>query len=545
MDYAKDLNNGTIVTAERASSWHSYCCPRPECGGRVYLAKGHVQRAHFRHYPGEGSSACEEYFPGSGSHVNVVDQPPLDVEDEPASLGLVLSEVEGQWTVGLRLPEIPPEEFGHLGLAALRGALIEVYAGPHRHTKMSALELRPGVHAARVAVPPGLQQYRTQPVGTWPETIDSNRWRLQARGLGALGTLFRLRQGEWTRLLGGSGVHLGETLMLLADSRCPPPVSVPSIRQFETPAIGMQWSYWEVRVPDDVARAGEWLAALGHALAPRPWRLTLVTPARAFTDNGYPTFWLGDVATLKLDAPRHSLEATTVVFAFDSSRYITPVTTASDGTSYLAIDVPRPGLVRLGIGADARSSIELQFVTRPPLSHLECTAIPRLRIRIGEEHLSAWTNSRYALRIRPSAPPAVHADLAHDAARASVTFWQRGSRRSRPGLSARDLATTLEQLLCADGVSLIEVDAGGLGRVEIAPTNVESSLAAAPPGPGRLDWWHLVRSSLSQPSEVSVCARLGLPGHPQACVVRPVGPASLVRSRLQARARTGRGDSRR
>src|SRR4051812_33842272 len=113
MDHAKELQSGKIVAATHASSWRSYACPRPDCRGRVYLAKGAIQRPHFRHYPGEGTDACEEYFPGSGSDTEPVrQQRTAAVEEEPAALGLVLSELDRQWTLDLRLPEISSEEFG-------------------------------------------------------------------------------------------------------------------------------------------------------------------------------------------------------------------------------------------------------------------------------------------------------------------------------------------------------------------------------------------------------------------------------------------------
>lgn len=543
MDYAKEVHSGKVVAASDCSSWRSYVCPRPECGGQVSFVPGQIQRAHFRHKPGQGSAACEEYFPSSGADTDAVPQPLSAVEDETAALGLVLSELDGQWALCLRLPEISREEFGAAALTTLRGALIDVFAGQHRHVQVSALDLRPGVGAARVGIPPSLQEYRSQSVGAWPPTIDRHRWHLQSRRLEATGTLFRLRRGEWTRLLSDSGVHQGETLMVLADTRCPPPSSIPSKLHFQTNSGGMHWAFWEVQVPDDLDSAGQWLTLMGHSLVPRPWQLTLVTPARGFTEDGDPVFWLGDAATLKMEAPWRSSTTTTLVRAFESNTQRTPVTTNSEGASYVSIDAPRPGLTRLSVGGDARSRIDVHFVGKPTSSLLESLAeTPRLRIWVGEKCLSAWGEPRYAISIQRSLPPQIHADLGHETARARVTVWQHGSRRSHRGLSARDIGRVLESALC-DGTSRIDVDADGLGRVELAPTVVSSAISEGTPRIDRLLWRDHLLANVSPRSETNASAVLGRPRVSKVCVVRPVGAATLVRARLALRGRYGRGDS--
>src|SRR5262249_16215997 len=160
------------------------------------------------------------------------------------------------------------------GLATLRSALIDVFAGPLRLVRISALELRPGVGAARAGVPPSLQDYRAQPVGTWPAAIDRQRWALPSRRLDAQGTLFPCRKGDWKRLRPSSVVQQSETLMLLADKRSPPPMRVTHTLHFEMSSGEMRWACWEVRVPEDLDSAGRWLQRLGHFLVPRPWQLT-------------------------------------------------------------------------------------------------------------------------------------------------------------------------------------------------------------------------------------------------------------------------------
>ncbi len=108
MDRARDLTNGEIVAAEEASRERPYVCRRPGCGGRVYLPHVAIQRPHFRHRPGEGTPACEEYVASSGSSGEPVAPIVAAVEDVPTALGLILDQFDGEWRVGLRLPEIPP-----------------------------------------------------------------------------------------------------------------------------------------------------------------------------------------------------------------------------------------------------------------------------------------------------------------------------------------------------------------------------------------------------------------------------------------------------
>ena len=544
MDYAKELQSGKIVEATHASSWRSYACPRPECRGRVYLAKGAIQRPHFRHYPGEGTEACEEYFPGLGSGTESLrQQPAAAVEEEPAALGLVLSELDGKWTLGLRLPEISAEEFGDAALATLRMAQVEAFAGQHRHAQVSALSLRPGIGTARVAVPPSLQPYRAQSSGTWPASVDRRRWHLECRGLEAKGTLFRLRNAEWTRLVAESGVHQGETILVLADKRCPLPKGLPSVVHCQMHSGGIQWILSEVIVPDDLDQVGGWLANLGYELVPKPWEAIIVTTPRGFTERGHPTFWVSDTPIIKVEAPTRSAHTCTYVLTFETNRYLAELTTASSGVSYVAVVPTRPGLQRFTVAGDPRSTIDLQVVEGPAtLAQLESVAnTPRLQIWIGDACLKAWGESEYALKVQRSAPPRVMADLGDSSARARVTVWQHGLRSSHRRLSAREVEKVLEAALCLDGISLIEIDGDALGRVVIAPSIVVPRASHEVRNIERLEWRDRLLARLVPRADAEAAAMLGQ--LPATRVVRPIDAVNLVRSRLTLRKRHGRGES--
>lgn len=544
MDYAKDTHSGRIVAAEDASRWHSYVCPRPGCGGSVFPRDGGNRRPHFAHRAGQGTPACDEYHPGSGWPSEAPSHPIVEVESEPAELGLVLVDSDNTWTLNLRVPEIPATVLGSASLLTLQTALVEVFAGPLR-SRLSALDLRPGVGTARVAVLPTLQAYRTEPSGTWPTAIDERRWILRSRGLNAMGTLFRLRQGEWTRLLAHSAVHRGETLMLLADRRSPPPPEVPSRMHFTMLAAGLEWAGWEIQIPDEVDAAGSWASRLGHALVPRPWQLTLVTPPRGFTDARVPIFWLGTSVVVRLDAPHREADTTSVDQLFDSNTWRKPITTGDDGTSYLKIMGSRPGPVRVSAGGVARSAIDLQFVP-PPTGLPDLLArTPRLRLRIGDQALTAWDRSDYAVTVQRSAPTDVEVDLGFETARAQFVVLRKGMRRTSGPFGAKELASALGTALRDDDVTSVAIDAEGLGTIRLIPSAAARSRHDETLRPDRLAWRAELLAQLSFHSDQQVTT---LARHPKDALrlrVQPGGISALLRSRLFVRGKSRRDSERR
>jgi hypothetical protein len=545
VDYAKDLHSGKIIAAEDASRGRSYTCPRPECGGRVYLPGVVIQRPHFRHYPGEGAPACDQYFPGVGGGGGEATAPSVTsaVEDSPSELGLFVDQFDGAWRLGLRLPEIPGEELGDASLGVLRAASVEVSLGGTIVSRISALDLRSGVYAARVPVHPSVQEYRTRAVGSWPPTINTERWQLQARGIDAKGTLFRLRGGEWTRLLRGSSVHHGERLAVLADDRGAPPapIQIQTLARISG-ASGSRWTLWEVQIPDEpVASVTVWMDRLGHVLVPRQWSIDLVTPTRARGERGEPVFWIGDAPVVGLEAPRGGAEAM-VWFRVGTNSTNASVKAAESRAAFVTIEPQDAGPTRLTAVAERSADLDVTFLQRPPrAAFVELLAkTPRVRVWIGEEAIEAWRRATLKVPVG-RALPEVRVDLGAEDVRARVTAFERGKQRSSRGLDARNTARAIEAAL--QTASRIELDADNFGYLEIVPARAATTSHGRVTASDRLTWHDQVLS-LSRPSE-----RYGAPTiveQPHASTslaLRPVAAATLVRSRLALRRRqAARGD---
>jgi len=79
-----------------------------------------------------------------------------------------------KWALYLRLPEIP--DLGEARLHSLRTGSVEVDAGGSK-ASLSLMELRPGIGAARLVIPPVVVSYKVAPSSTWPQTLSKNLWQ--------------------------------------------------------------------------------------------------------------------------------------------------------------------------------------------------------------------------------------------------------------------------------------------------------------------------------------------------------------------------------
>jgi hypothetical protein len=456
------------------------------------------------------------------------------VEDSQSELGLFVDQLDGEWRLGLRLPEIPRDELGEMSLGALRPAKVEVSIGTNVVSCIGALDLRSGVGAARVPVQPSVQEYATRVAGVWPPGINTARWGLQSRGVAAKGTLFRLRRGEWTRLRDGAEVHHGEELVVLGVARPQAPITA----EFLTPSVvggNSYWTYWEVQIPDDLDQGViDWLSWVGHAIVPSPWSIELATPPRARDERGEPIFWTGDAPVLSLSAPRPSAE-TEVWFRDGTNTSVESVKTSDEGEAFVAIRGQDVG-ARQVLVADRSADIDVAFVARPTREALlgQLTATPRARVWIGETLLEAWGNSPKKVPAQDPLPD-VRVDLGSEDARARVTVWEGSKRRTRRGLDHRNAERAIVEALPI--ASRIELDADNFGRVEFMPARVSTKIADRATATDRMAWFDHVTSLSAPPEQQAATTLFRQPRGSTSLAVRGVKASALVRSRLVLRRR--------
>jgi hypothetical protein len=543
VDCARD-QDGNIVEAEGAGQGRSYVCPRPGCGGRVFLRQGDWRRAHFAHRPGEGTHACDEYHPAGvgGREAGHPHGPHSTVEDSPRELGLIVDQTDGEWRLGLRLPEVPQGELGDASLSALRQGKVEVSVKAAVVASMSALDLRPGIGTARVPVDPAVQGYVARATGSWPPGIDTRRWDLVARGLDARGTLFRLRGGEWTRLRSGVDVHEGEELVVLG--MAPPHVPISPHSATCSPVNGgSSWTYWEVLIPYKPApSAVDWLRRLGHAVVSRPWTARLATPPHAFGNEGEPICWVGEVPVVSVAASEPGVDVP-VLLRTETNSLSASATAAEGGDVFLAVEAQHAGTTNLTVGTTRGPVVSFAFVQMPSRASLleQLGNTPRVRIRVGEHTAEAWLPSDGKVHVGKE-PPEVRVDLGGEGARAVVTIWERGKQRSVRGLSARGAERIVAEAI--GKASRIELDAGNFGRIELVPTRGAPEHRARANSRDRLAWFDHVASTATPARGRGTTVLLERPGAPASVSAQRVGPSAIVRSRLALRRQHGAGGNR-
>lgn len=503
-DYGRDATTGAVVHIKDARRGRAYVCP--VCRHPLELRRG-VELEYFAHWRGlEGTRECELFAPDDGPRPStlpitqkaVVVRPEARVEDAPSEAGLVVDLLDGQWQLAIRLPEIPASELEELSLAALRPAAVEIGTGDETLSRLSALELLPGVGAGRAVVPPSMHSYRARPTGTWPGSIHRLRWQLEARGLLEKGTLFRLRRGEWTRLVPGSGVHTGESLLVLANTSSSPPPPIIVLAHVEAVCGGVTWKLWEVRLLHvEQATVGEWVSRTGHTVVPRRWSVVPALPPRAYTETRDPVYWAGDVAVLSLEAPS-AQDRELATASVGSNAFSEIVNAGMDGTAFVALTSRAATSARLQISGGRSAGLEVEFVSRPAtIAVLELLKqTPRLRLWVGATYIEAWRDSLTRLSVEPRSLPDVRIDLGSDNARVTLSVTEQGRRRTLRSLSAREASKAVQDFLPTS--SLLELDGENLGRIAIAPVVASNARVSNTAARSRLDGYERLLRVLAE-----------------------------------------------
>jgi hypothetical protein len=467
-DWGRDTRTGANIHVSKADREGVYVCP--VCRIRLELRRGN-ELEYFAHWRGlEGTRACELFSPTGGGAPPIVVapratvvsvRPDTRVEDNVFEAGLLAELTDGRWTIALRLPVLQGDELGEHSLADLRPANVEVAVGQTTQ-RVSALELLSGDGCARVIVPPDVATYRTKPSGTWPTSIETSRWRTEIRGLDPKGTLFRLRRGDWTRLQTGSGVHLGESLLLVADASLRAPEGVLETCGHDIVGEQRTWRLWQLSLTE---RLAPWLSERGHTIVPKRWHVTSAVPPRSHTDRREPVYWVGDTVVLALEAPAPKARLD-VTFMSGSNTYGTTVVTNEVARSAVAITSRVSGRVRFQASA---ARLDIVFEDRPTIEDtvqlLRQTA--RVQVWIGERCFEPWSTEPHQLKVDLRNPPPVRVELGGETVRASVTTWTHGRQRTFRSRSDREVAKIIEQNLAT--ASRIEVDGENLGRVTFSP----------------------------------------------------------------------------
>lgn len=197
---------------------------------------------------------------------------------------LVFNRHETGWRLALRIDDIPRRWCDTVDdlVAALSGWCI-VVDGAH---SVPAMRLYPGRGGAVVDVPPKTGAYTITPQGNWPQQWDWDVRRrfIETPGLATI-TVFDADTGERRRF--DDPLEPGERYLLAVHRNrlAPPPDDLHPVDL----GIVDQWRAWDIQVPETPSdRIERWCKRAGLRLAERRFRLTLVTPPYAYTDDGRP-----------------------------------------------------------------------------------------------------------------------------------------------------------------------------------------------------------------------------------------------------------------
>jgi hypothetical protein len=278
----------------------------------------------------------------------------------------------------------------------------------------------------------------------------------------------------------------------------------------------------------------DWLGRLGNTIVSKPWSIELASPPRARDEHGDPVFWTGDATVLALSSPHPGAE-TEISFRVGTNTHGDSVQTSDEGDAFVAIRSQEVGTTKLFV-ADSSAGLAVAFVTRPSREVLleQLTATPRVRVWLGEMLIEAWRDSSKKVPLQDPLIE-VRVDLGAADARASVTVWEGGKRRTRRGLDNRNAGRAIAEALHT--ASRIELDADNFGCVEFMPAPVSTKNARSATARDRMAWFDHVASLSAQKQQYIALTLFERPRASTSLSLRHVAGPALVRSRLCLRRR--------
>jgi hypothetical protein len=472
MRYAVDVRTGKEVEASSRLPYsdHFYRCP--VCKARVFLRAGQWREPYFAHAQGEVEPDCELYFPGTYSGSLEPSRPRREVEDTAIEPGLYISTTE-PWGLTLRIPEIPAAELGKSSIFSLVNGYVDVFAGIQRVNRICAIDLKPGVGSAHVEVPPTSDNYELCPEGDWPQEIEFQRWSAKSRGLNSDGTLFRLHHGEWVRLRERSAVEWGETLFMVAQRQSRPPMTCQPKPLRHNLGNEIKWVAWQLELPDTpIKEVEDWLDRIGYIAIFPSGRIQLVSPSLEGTRDEIPKFTVRLPFVLAVSMPS-SVSHQVIKLSDHVNTHQVPIKTSQDHlVTYVAVTAAHRGQYTIFLNDEPDRPIRFEAAEQVPMAdpsqlHL---GLSRLQVQVGDTTFPAWSQAnKIVLPSSTFAMPQVDVGFGQLTIDLPITVsWEsRTYNGHSKGLSRREAARIISDLLTRGESLKITVDAGALGRVEL------------------------------------------------------------------------------
>lgn len=253
MEYAINLVTERLESATEAKSWGQYVCPI--CKAKVSRRSGPKKTPYFAHWPGWGSSECENFFPGQHGH-DALSKVSVSVEKQKIELCLLIptgADCAG-WSLELLLP--PCRECR---------ATVSLDVGG----RIQTLNMRGMQRSRRVTAELSVEPYRIVSFSGKPDPFFVTGVDRECSGLPALGAaVFALGSSGQKGFLRARELRGSETFALLwrepAETNFPDELIVNRLR-------GRQgWSLALVTIPDEPSQECiGWLRSFtGLSIAP-------------------------------------------------------------------------------------------------------------------------------------------------------------------------------------------------------------------------------------------------------------------------------------